>query len=76
MNRRPPKPRTTADDLQDKHDELREHCAGLEALLQTYANVIIELVRENEALRAAPGRENVTPFRRPTAGPDVESRSR
>jgi hypothetical protein len=74
--RRPLKPRTTTDDLQDKHDELREHCASLEALLQTYANVIIELARENEALRAAPGRENITPFKRAAAGPGVVSRSR
>ena len=73
--RQPPELQAPADDPQEKHDELREHCAGLEALLQTYANVIIELARENEALRAAPGRENITPFRRPVDRTEVASRS-
>jgi hypothetical protein len=39
-------------------------CAGLEALLQTYATVINELARENDALREQhQGSATVTPLK-------------
>lgn len=47
-------------------ERLANHCAGLEQLVATYAQVINELSAENQALRrqlnGKPG--TVTPFRR------------
>jgi hypothetical protein len=37
--------------LRAKHDQLRQHCAGLEQLLESYATVINELALENQTLR-------------------------
>jgi len=51
-------------DLEFKYSQLRQHCAGLETLLQTYATVINELARENQALRAQPTPAKVTPLKR------------
>jgi hypothetical protein len=42
---------TSQDELRKERDQLRQHCAGLEQLLQTYATVINELALENQALR-------------------------
>ena len=39
------------DQLREERDRLRQHCAGLEQLVQTYAAVINELAIENQALR-------------------------
>jgi hypothetical protein len=56
--------------LREERDRLRQHCVGLEQLVQTYAVVINELAIENQALRdqlKTPSR-TVTPLpiRRPT----------
>lgn len=51
------------DELEARYSELRQHCAGLEALLQTYATVINELARENQALREQQSGAIVTPLR-------------
>lgn len=37
--------------LRQEHHVLKQHCARLEALVQTYAIVINELVLENDAIR-------------------------
>jgi hypothetical protein len=42
---------TEPDRLREERDRLRQHCAGLEQLVQTYAVVINELAIENQALR-------------------------
>lgn len=51
--------------LQRDHQALKKHCAGLEQLLRTYAQVINELALESEALRdQAPSRHaTITPLR-------------
>jgi hypothetical protein len=51
--------------LQRDHAALRNHCAGLEQLLQNYAQVLNELAFENEVLRqqAAGTKAAVTPLR-------------
>ena len=51
--------------LQHEHTTLKEHCVGLEQLLQNYARVINELALENEALRqqAANSKAPVMPLR-------------
>ncbi|HZN77945.1 MAG TPA: hypothetical protein VFC00_40560 [Micromonosporaceae bacterium] len=57
---------TERDQLREEHDRLRQHCAGLEALVQTYAVVINELAIDNQALRnqlRAPS-ATVTPLQR------------
>ncbi len=61
--RRSPVGASANDGLKSKYKELRQHCAGLEVLLQTYATVINELARENQVLRGqhAP---KVTPLKR------------
>lgn len=53
------------DRLREERDRLRQHCAGLEELVRTYAAVINELALENRALRdQATPRGNVTPLPR------------
>lgn len=56
---------TTQDQLREERDRLRQHCAGLERLLQTYAVVINELALENKALQeqSTSTHATVTPFR-------------
>jgi hypothetical protein len=54
------------DRLREERDQLRQHCAGLEELVRTYAVVINELAIENQALRdqlRAPS-ATVTPLQR------------
>jgi hypothetical protein len=61
-----PRPSTERDRLHDERDKLRQHCAGLEELVRTYAVVINELAIENQALRdqlRAPS-PTVTPLQR------------
>lgn len=55
--------------LQRDHQALKKHCAGLEQLLRTYAQVISELTLENTILRkqAASPSATVTPLRTGTA---------
>jgi hypothetical protein len=48
--------------LQREHQELKDHCARLEALVQTYAVVINELTLENNAIRERGDRGSVTPL--------------
>ncbi|MGI5519887.1 hypothetical protein ACQEUX_02890 [Micromonospora sp. CA-259024] len=65
-------PPTSADRnrLGEERDQLAQHCAGLEQLIQTYAVVINELATENEALRdqlRTPS-ATVTPLRRRRRG--------
>lgn len=67
--------RQTAATIRDNHDPhtqlqreytaLKDHCAGLEQLLQNYARVLNELTLENEVLRqqAASTKSTVTPLR-------------
>jgi len=43
--------RWTITQLQRDHLALKQHCAGLEQLVRTYAQVINELALENKALR-------------------------
>ncbi len=50
-------------ELQTKYRDLRQHCAGLEALLQTYATVINELAYENQALREQQSGATITLLR-------------
>ncbi|MFC6088606.1 hypothetical protein [Saccharothrix lopnurensis] len=52
--------------LRKDHNELRDHCQGLEQLLVLYATAISELTLENEALRqqAAERGTTVTPLAR------------
>ncbi len=52
--------------LQRDHDALKNHCAELEKLVRTYAQVINELALENKALReqATSPRTTITPLRR------------
>jgi hypothetical protein len=52
--------------LREERNQLRQHCAGLEQLVRTYAVVINELAIENQALRdqlRAPS-ATVTPLQR------------
>ena len=51
--------------LQRDHATLKQHCAGLEQLLQNYARIINELALENEVLRQQAGaiQTTVTPLR-------------
>jgi hypothetical protein len=51
--------------LQREHQELKEHCARLEDLVQTYAVVINELSLENGAIRDQAPRGHVTPLSAP-----------
>jgi len=62
--RRSPAAPSANDELETKYRELRGHCTGLEVLLQTYATVINELARENQALREQHAAATVTPLRR------------
>jgi hypothetical protein len=55
------------DELETRYRELRRHCTGLEALLQTYATVINELSQENQVLREQRAQTNVTPLKRRSA---------
>ena len=52
------------DHLKVERDRLRQHCDGLEQIIQTYAMIINELTLENEALRRqlAEPRGTVTPL--------------
>jgi hypothetical protein len=52
--------------LREERDRLRQHCAGLEELVRTYAVVINELSIENEALRdhVRTSSATVTPLQR------------
>jgi hypothetical protein len=63
---------TERDRLREERDQLRQHCAGLEELVRTYAVIINELAIENQALRdqfRAPS-ATVTPLqRRQVTGP-------
>jgi hypothetical protein len=51
--------------LQREHQELKDHCARLEDLVQTYAVVINELSLENCAIRDQAHRGHVTPLSAP-----------
>ncbi len=62
--RKSPAGTSANDGLKTKYKELRQHCAGLEALLQTYATVINELARENQVLREQHAPAKVTPLTR------------
>ena len=53
--------------LQREHQELKEHCASLEDLVQTYAVVINELSLENRAIRDQAHHGHVTPLPVPHA---------
>lgn len=53
--------------LQREHQELKEHCARLEDLVQSYAVVINELSLENGAIRDQAHRGHVTPLPAPHA---------
>lgn len=64
--RRRPGASSANDELETKYGELRQHCAGLETLLQTYATVINELALENQALREQQAPGTVTPLQRRT----------
>jgi hypothetical protein len=63
---------TERDRLREERDQLRQHCAGLEEPVRTYAVLINELAIENQALRdqlRAPS-ATVTPLqRRQRSGP-------
>ena len=48
--------------LQREHQRLKDHCARLEDLVQTYAVAINELTLENGAIRDSVGRDRVTLF--------------
>ena len=54
------------DGLKAERDRLRQHCDGLEKIIQTYAEIINELALENEALRdqLPQPSSNITPLRR------------
>jgi hypothetical protein len=58
----PDRTRDASARLQRDHRELKQHCARLEALVQTYAVVINELTLENNAIRERGDRGNVTPL--------------
>jgi hypothetical protein len=62
--RRSPGAPSANGELEIRCRELRQHCAGLEALLQTYATVINELARENQALREQQGGAKIMPLDR------------
>jgi hypothetical protein len=64
--RRSPGAASANDELEAKYRELRQHCVGLENLLQTYATVINELARENQALHEQQAPAKVTPLKRRT----------
>jgi hypothetical protein len=53
--------------LEREHQELKEHCASLEDLVQTYAVVINELSLENDEIRDQARRGRVTPLSAPRA---------
>ncbi|WP_158854313.1 hypothetical protein [Saccharothrix deserti] len=59
--------------LQRDHDELRQHCQGLEQLLALYATAINELTLENQALReqATEHHATVTPLPRSHRSPQL-----
>jgi hypothetical protein len=61
---------TERDRLREERDQLRQHCVGLEHLVQTYAAVINELAIENQTLRdqlrTSPA--TVTPLQRRRGG--------
>jgi hypothetical protein len=65
--RRAPSEPSADSQMETKYRELRQHCAGLEALLQRYAMVINELARENQALRQQHAPATVTPLQRRTS---------
>lgn len=52
------------EELEVKYRQLRQHCAGLEKLLHTYATIINELSRDNQILRDRNAQGKVTPLRR------------
>jgi hypothetical protein len=55
---------SASNELESKYSQLRQHCVGLEALLQTYPVVINELAQENQALREQHALAKVTPLKR------------
>jgi hypothetical protein len=57
--------------LKAERDRLRQHCDGLEQIIQTYAKVINELTLENQILRdqLTQPRRNVAPLRTRSSTP-------